>query len=167
MARIQKMVICPKCGEKKIIEDETEQKKGVSARFWSPILVFCVWVCVGGCVCVCVGGCGQWSAQDCKIARVRTDLENLEKYLNFENCFQGLEKALKIAKIKKILEKTLNFGVTSLTFVESKILASNRSREAVCRKSLAKSWDRSTSGEGEVAGIDAKAGGMRAGGGLE
>ena len=69
--------------------------------------------------------------------RVRTDLENLEKYLNFENRFQGLEKALKIAKIKNILEKTLNFGVTSLTCVESKILAS--SREALCRKSLEKS----------------------------
>ena len=27
MARIQKMVICPKCGEKKIIENETEKKK--------------------------------------------------------------------------------------------------------------------------------------------
>ena len=91
--------------------------------------------------------------------RVRTDLENLEKYLNFENRFQGLEKALKIAKIMKILEKTLNFDVTSLTFVESKILAS--SREAVCRKYLAKSWDRSTSGEGEGAGIDTKADGMR------
>ena len=42
MARIRKMVICPKCGEKKIIENETEQKNrggggGVSAWFWSPI----------------------------------------------------------------------------------------------------------------------------------
>ena len=85
---------------------------------------------------------------------MRTDLENLEKYLNFKNRFQGLEKALKIAKIKKILEKTLNFGVTNLTFVENKILASSRERERICRKSLAKSWDRSTSGEG--AGIGAK-----------
>ena len=84
---------------------------------------------------------------------MRTDLENLEKYLNFEKRFQGLEKALKIGEIKKILEKTLNFGVTSLTFVESKILVSRI--EAVCRKSLAKSWDRSTSGLG--AGIDASA----------
>ena len=63
---------------------------------------------------------------------MRTDLENLEKYLNFKNRFQGLEKALKMAKIKKILEKTLNFGVTNLTFVENKILTS--SRETVCRK---------------------------------
>ena len=51
---------------------------------------------------------------------MRTDLENLEKYLNFKIRFQGLEKALKIAKIKKILEKTLSFGVTNLTFVENK-----------------------------------------------
>ena len=27
MARIRKMVICPKCGEKKIMENETERKK--------------------------------------------------------------------------------------------------------------------------------------------
>ena len=93
----------------------------------------------------------------CMCVRVRTDLENLEKYLNFEMRFQGLEKALKIGEIKKILEKTLNYGVTSLTFVESKILVSRI--EAVCRKALAKSWDRSTSGVG--AGIDAKADGMR------
>ena len=83
--------------------------------------------------------------------------ENLEKYLNFEKRFQGVEKALKIGENKKILEKTLNFGVTSLTFVESKILVLRI--EAVCRKSLAKSWDRSTSGLG--AGSDAKADGMR------
>ena len=28
MARIRKMVICPKCGKRKIIENETEKKKG-------------------------------------------------------------------------------------------------------------------------------------------
>ena len=95
---------------------------------------------------------GFVALKDEVVNEVRTDLENLEKYLNFKNRFQGLEKVLKIAKIKKILEKTLNFDVTSLTFVESKILASRR--EVVCRKSLAKSWDRSTSGEG--AGVDAK-----------
>ena len=27
MARIRKMVICPKCGQRKIIENETEKKK--------------------------------------------------------------------------------------------------------------------------------------------
>ena len=53
--------------------------------------------------------------------RVSTDLENLEKYLNLKNRFQGLEMALKIAKIKKILEKTLNFGVTNLTFESRKV----------------------------------------------
>ena len=68
-----------------------------------------------------------FSARRCTFDRVRTDLENLEKYLNFKNRFQGLEKALKIAKIKKILEKTLNFGVTNLTFVENKILTSRDS----------------------------------------
>ena len=75
---------------------------------------------------------------------VQGGLENLEKYLNFEKRFQGHEKTLKIEEIKKILEKTLNFGVTTLTFVESKILVSRI--EAVYRKSekLAKSWDRST-----------------------
>ena len=43
---------------------------------------------------------------------VRTDPENLEKYLNFQNRFQGLEKSLKNAKIEEILEKALNFGLT-------------------------------------------------------
>ena len=27
MARVRKMVICPKCGQRKIIENETEKKK--------------------------------------------------------------------------------------------------------------------------------------------
>ena len=57
-------------------------------------------VCMGTRVCVWGGGGGALVCVYAlvRVCRVRTELENLEKYLNFENRFQGLEKALKIPK---------------------------------------------------------------------
>ena len=38
MARIRKMVICPKCGQRKIIENETEKKKKKGGVSWCTVL---------------------------------------------------------------------------------------------------------------------------------
>ena len=87
MARIRKMVICPKCGQRKIIENETgkkKKKKGgkVGARFWSPIPQPCELGMTSS------GYPFRTCNAPCRIGNRQREREREEKKKNHSDCIQ-------------------------------------------------------------------------------